>query len=120
MQFVAKARYVRFSHFKLRPLVDVVRGKNVSYALHWLDASSLKKAMPIIKIIASAAANAKSLQNYDPADLVIKDIRVDQGPMFRYFKPGAMGRANIYRKRLAHVSVIVEPVIDKDKRGTKG
>ena len=40
--------------------------------------------------------------------LVIKDIRVDQGPMFRYFKPGAMGRANIYRKRLSHMSVIVE------------
>lgn len=32
MQFVAKARYVRFSHFKLRPLVDVIRGKNVRSA----------------------------------------------------------------------------------------
>ena len=55
-----------------------------------------------------------------PRDLVIKDIRVDQGPMFRYFKPGAMGRANIYRKRLSHMSVIVEQVTDKEKRGTKG
>ena len=120
MQFKAKARYVRSSHFKMRPLVDVVRGKNVAYALNWLSTCSLQKAIPIRKVIESAAANAKSLQNIDYADLVIKDIRIDQGPMFRYFKPGAMGRANIYRKRLAHLSVIVEPVIDKEKRGTKG
>ena len=40
--------------------------------------------------------------------LMIKDIRVDQGPIFRYFKPGAMGRANIQRKRFSHMSVILE------------
>ena len=37
MQFVAKARYVRISPYKLRPLADVVRGKNVAYALNWLS-----------------------------------------------------------------------------------
>ena len=63
-------------------------------------------------MIESAVANAKSLQNLESTDLVIKDIRVDQGPMFRYFKPGAMGRANIYRKRLSHMSVIVEPITE--------
>lgn len=120
MQFVARARYIRISHFKMRPLVDVVRGKSVAYALNWLSTSSLRKAVPIKKLIESAAANAKSLQNLDSTDLVITDIRVDQGPMFRYFKPGAMGRANIYRKRLSHISIIVEPVISKEKRGTKG
>ena len=120
MQFVAKARYIRISHFKMRPLVDVVRGKNVAYALNWLSTCALKKAVPIQKVIESAAANAKSLQNLSSTDLVITDIRIDQGPMFRYFKPGAMGRANIYRKRLSHISVIVEPVISKEKRGTKG
>ncbi len=120
MQFLAKARYIRISHFKLRSLADVVRGKNVAYALNWLSTCPVKKAIPMKKMIESAAANAKSLQNLDSMNLVIKDIRVDQGPMFRYFKPGAMGRANIYRKRLSHMSVIVEPVIDKEKRGTKG
>lgn len=120
MQFQAKARYIRTSQYKMRPLVAVVRGKSVAYALNWLSSCSLKKAVPIKKLIESVAANAKSLQNLDVADLIIKDIRVDQGPMFRYFKPGAMGRANIYRKRLAHMSVIVEPITSKEKRGTKG
>ena len=115
MQFVAKARYLRFSPYKIRPIVDVIRGKNVQYALNWLSTYAAKKAMPVIKVVASAAANAKQLQNLDAAHLVIKDIRVDQGPIVRYFKPGAMGRANIQRKRMSHMSVIVEPINNSKK-----
>jgi large subunit ribosomal protein L22 len=110
MQFIASARYLRFSPYKLRPLVDVVRGKSVVYALNWLATCSVKKVVPIIKVIKSAAANAKDRNNLDTAQLVIKDIRVDQGPIHRYFKPGAMGRANIYRKRMSHMSIVVEQV----------
>ena len=121
MQFVAKARYIRISHFKIRPLADVVRGKSVAYALNWLNTCALKKAVPMKKMIESAVANAKQAENLTAKDLIIKEIRIDQGPMFRYFKPGAMGRANIYRKRLSHMSVIVEPLTtNKEKRGTKG
>lgn len=110
MQFIAKARYLRYSPYKLRLLVDVVRGKNVQYALDWLATCSLKRAIPVQKVIASAAANAKSIQNIEPKELAIKDIRVDQGPTHKYFKPGAMGRANINRKRLSHMSVILESI----------
>lgn len=114
MQFLAKARYVRHSPYKLRPLVDVIRGKNVKYALDWLQTVALKKAMPIYKTIASAASNAKSLQNIDASELSIKDIRVDQGPIVRYFKPGALGRANIQRKRMSHITIIVESIHHKE------
>jgi large subunit ribosomal protein L22 len=121
MQFVAKARYIRFSPYKLRPLTDVVRGKDVVYALNWLATCPVRKAVPIRKMIESAVANAKNHSNIEPSELIIKDIRVDQGPMFRYFKPGAMGRANIYRKRLCHMSVTVEPLNkNEDSRGSKG
>jgi len=110
MQFGAKAKYVRFSPFKLRPLADVLRGKSVYYALTWLSAFSLKKASPIKKVIESAAANAKDRSNIEVNDLVIKTICVDQGPTFRYFKPGAMGRANPCKKRFSHISVVLEKI----------
>ena len=42
------------------------------------------------------------------SDLLYKEIRVDQGPILSYFKPGAMGRAMVQRKRLCHISVILE------------
>src|ERR1700722_13788074 len=108
MQFVAKARYVHYSPYKLRPLADVIRGKNAKYALDWLYTCRMKKSVPLSKILASAAANAKDLQNIEVDKLFVRDIRVDQGPSYRYYKPGAMGRANPYRKRFSHINVILE------------
>ena len=108
MVFTAKAKYVRLSPYKLRPLADVVRGKSAVYAINWLSTCALKKAVPLKKLLQSAVANAKSSKNVDGGSLLVKEIKVDQGPIIRYFKPGAMGRANIYRKRLSHMSVILE------------
>ncbi len=109
MQFTAKARYINFSPYKLRPLVDVVRGKDAQYALNWLSTVSVKRIEPIKKMLESAVANAKHAStDLGASDLTIKDIRVDQGPILKYFKPGAMGRANIQRRRFSHLSVILE------------
>jgi large subunit ribosomal protein L22 len=121
MQFGAKAKFIRYSPFKLRPLADLVRGKNVRYALDWLQAHENKRVSPLKKVIESAAANAKHLQDTKPEDLKIIDLRVDQGPMYRYFKPGAMGRSVILRKRFCHINVILESNVNKEvQRGTKG
>jgi hypothetical protein len=49
--------------------------------------SCLRRAVPVRKMIESAVANAKYLRNVDADKLIIKDLRVDQGPMFRYYKP---------------------------------
>ncbi len=114
MQFSAKARNVRYSPYKLRPIVDAIRGKNVGYALNVLVTTPLKKVAPIQKLIQSAAANAKDLKNIEAPGLIIKDIRVDEGPMFRYFKPGAMGRAEVQRRRFSHISVVLESIEDKE------
>lgn len=122
MQFSAKARNVRYSPYKLRSIVDAVRGKNVDYALNVLVTTPLKKVEPVKKLIQSAAANAKNLKSIEPLGLVIKDIRVDEGPMYRYFKPGAMGRADVQRRRFSHISIILESIEGKkeDGRGTEG
>lgn len=113
MQFVSKSRYVRFSPYKLRLYADVIRGKNVEYALNWLMTCPVQRIIPIKKMLQSAAANAKHLKGLEASNLVIKDIRVDEGPMYRYYRPGAMGRANIYRRRFSHMRVTVENLQDK-------
>lgn len=114
MQFVSKARYVRHSPYKLRPLADIVRGKNVQYALNWLATTRVRKSVPMTKLVQSAAANAKSLKNMEAKELFIKEIRIDQGPIYRYFKPGAQGRANVQRKRFSHLSIVLEPLVKKE------
>ena len=108
MKFNAIAKFVRVSPYKLRPLVDNIRGKSVKFALGWLAAYGAKKAVPVQKLIESASANAKHLHDIEKNDLVVCEIKVDQGPTFKYFKPGAMGRSNVYKKRLSHISVILK------------
>jgi large subunit ribosomal protein L22 len=115
MQFVAKARYVWYSPYKLRPLADVIRGKGALYAVAWLTTYKTKRTVPFKKLIESAIANAYNLEKVQPGDLVVKELKVDQGPMHRYFKPAAMGRAMPQRKRLCHISVILEAKKDKER-----
>ncbi len=108
MQFKAKSKNIPFSPFKLRPLVDVVRGKSATYALQWLSTQSLQRVRPIKKLIESAVANAKNLQGVEDADLLVKHIAIDQGRSFRYYKPGSMGKAAPQRRRFSHISVVLE------------
>ena len=117
MKFTVKANQLRYSPYKLRLLADVIRGKDVVYALNWLSTCKMQRALPIEKALKSAVANAKNLQNIEADSLLINEIRVDQGPMFRYFKPGAMGRANPQTKRLSHLSIILKPKIINSSRG---
>jgi large subunit ribosomal protein L22 len=107
----AISKYVRTSPYKLRPYVDVIRGNRVDRALAWLKTCSTERIVPIQKTVFSAYSNAKSKFNVEDAsmeDFFIKEIRVDQGPTVRYFKPSAMGRASSQTKRMCHVLVVVE------------
>lgn len=108
MQFKAVSKNVPFSPLKLRPIIDVVRGKNALFALQWLSTQALKRVVPIKKVIASAIANAKHREGIESQDLLVKTILVDQGRTFRYFKPGSMGKASPQRRRFSHISVVLE------------
>ncbi len=112
MRFLAKSRFIRYSPFKLRPLADVIRGKNVEFALGLLATLPLQKSGFIQKTLQSAAANAKHLQDLNPEQLRIKDIRIDHGPSYNYYKPGAMGRANVIKRRFSHISIEVSPLVN--------
>ena len=106
----AKSKYIRVSPYKLRLLIDVIRGRSVDKAFDWLKTCSMKRAQPIVKTLESAYANAKDKHSEvsSMADLVIKEIKVDQGPVVTYFKPGAMGRANLQRKRMCHLEIVLD------------
>jgi large subunit ribosomal protein L22 len=116
-QFVASARYLRYSPFKLRPLVDVIRGKSAQFALDWLATYGTRRSCPIQKVVISAIANAKhAVPGMEAAALQIADIRVDQGPTLRYFKPTARGSASIQRKRFSHIKVVLTSAAKKKNK----
>jgi len=110
MQVKAEGKYIRISPYKLRPIADVVRGKSLAESQAYLKAHMTKKVRSILKVLDSAYANARNLHKDidSPEMLVVKKIFVDQGPVFKYYTPAAMGRAAVQRRRLSHITVILE------------
>ncbi len=108
MQAKAINKMVRISPNKVRPVIDLVRGKPVDRALAILRYLPQKAAKEIARTIQSAAANAENNFEMDPADLVVKTIYADEGPAFKRLLFRARGRADRMRKRTTHITVIVD------------
>jgi large subunit ribosomal protein L22 len=92
---------------KVRPLVDMVRGKKVDEALNLLRFTPTPKAKLVAKVVKSAAANAENNFQMDPADLKVVKIYVDEARGMRRFKARSRGRASPIRKNSSHITVIV-------------
>ena len=60
MEAKATAKYVRMSPSKLKPVTDLVRGKDLNEALTILKFTSGKGAELVEKVVQSAAANAEN------------------------------------------------------------
>lgn len=89
---------------KVRLVTDLVKGKKVQDALNALSFLPKRASLPIKKLIESAVANAK-VKGEEPANLMIKDLRVDSAGMLVRFMPRAMGRAAPIRKRRSRIVV---------------
>lgn len=106
----------RQSPRKVRVVADTVRGKKVGDALIALSFIPKRSALPLKKLLNSALANAKNLSLSE--DLVVKELRVDNGPTLYRRRPRSRGMANPIRKRTSHVVVVLaESVPNPKKRG---
>ncbi|MCF8042654.1 MAG: 50S ribosomal protein L22 [Desulfarculaceae bacterium] len=108
MEAVAKAKFVRISPRKARLVADAVRGMKVGEALDKLKFTPKKAAGLFVKVISSAVANATNDSNVDADNLYIKKAFVDGGPTLKRWRPRAMGRAYIIRKRTSHITVVLD------------
>jgi large subunit ribosomal protein L22 len=100
-------RYARFSAFKARPVLDLIRGRAVADADEILQFTPRAAAVVVRKCLASAVANAQHNDELDPDELFVSACFADEGPTLRRFRPRARGRATRIRKRTCHVTVIV-------------
>ena len=101
----AVAKYVRMSPIKLKPVTDLVRGKNLDEALTILKFTPGKGAELVEKVVESAAANAENNFDMDRGSLYVAEISANQGPTMKRYRAGAQGRASIILKRSSHISV---------------
>ncbi len=100
----AQLNTYRQSPRKVRLLADLVRGKKVNQAIDTLKFANKRAAQPMVKLIESALANAKTL-GLNADHLVVDKITVDGGQILYRSLPMARGRAFRMRKRTSHVFV---------------
>ncbi len=105
-------RMTRQSPYKMRLVIDQIRGKSVNDALALLTFSKKHAAKQIEKTLRSAVANAEqaareSGESIDTDQLYVKHAIVNEGPKLKRFMPAAMGRATPIHKRTSHVEIIV-------------
>ncbi|MEE8077044.1 MAG: 50S ribosomal protein L22 [Candidatus Binatia bacterium] len=108
MEARAILKYIRVSPRRARLVIDQIRGKKVEEALDILKFTPKRSAAIVAKVLRSAIANAESTQSVDVDRLYIKRVAVDEGGMWKRFMPRAQGRATRIRKRLSHVTVVID------------
>jgi len=99
---------------KMRLVADLIRGKRVSDAMPILHFQPKQGAARLFKLLKAATndwMNKNSSVNIDDADLYIKTIFVDGGPMMKRMRPAPQGRGYRVRKRSNHVTLEVDSLV---------
>ena len=104
----AVAKYIRISPFKVRVVLDLIRGKSVDEAVAILENVSKAGAEPVKQVVMSAAANAEHNLQMNPSDLKVAEAYADQGPTLKRMTPMSKGRGYRILKRTSHITVILD------------
>ena len=109
----AQVRHARFSAYKAREVLDLIRDEPVGRALEILQFSERDPAIVIGKCLASAVANADHNDALPADELYVSSCYADEGPTLKRWRPRARGRATRIRKRTCHITVIVSRYSDE-------
>jgi large subunit ribosomal protein L22 len=107
MDVHAIARYIRMSPRKVRLVTGLLPGLKIDAARTQLAFLPKAAALPVLKVLNSAAANAVNNFKLDEASLTIKAAMADQGPALKRWRARAMGRAAPIKKRTSHITIVL-------------
>lgn len=116
MQVTIKAKYVRILPRKMRLAANIVRGLDASAGLEKLSLIKNRARLPLQKALLSALANARHNYELEDSNLYIKEIRVDEGPVYARWMPRAHGRASAIRKQTSHIIIVLAEKIPGKKK----
>jgi len=92
---------------KIRPVLDLIRGKSIDEATIILQMSKRRAAVLIKNVLDSAVANADQAEA-NVRNLFVSEVRVDSGPTMKRWQPKDRGRAHPILKRTSHILVSVD------------
>lgn len=106
-QVRAHAKYVRTSPYKMRVVLNLIRGQKVQDAADILRLCERDAAITIGKVLRSAVANAVNNDGIPAEELYVSACFADEGPTIKRFRPRARGRTGQILKRTSHITVVV-------------
>ncbi|MAU33865.1 50S ribosomal protein L22 [Candidatus Saccharibacteria bacterium] len=104
---------------KVSLVASLVRGRSVEDAIVILNHTPKRAALPLIKVIESARANAVNNHGYDGKTLVLTTLSVTTGTRLKRFTPASRGRALPYQKKSSNILVEVSGDLKPKKAPAK-
>ncbi len=104
----AVAKYIRISPYKVRIVLDLIRGKSYREAVAILENLRKSASLPVLKAVKSAGANAEHNLNMSTSELKVAACYADQGPTLKRVRARAQGRAFRILKRTSHITVVLD------------
>lgn len=105
MKIIAQSNGVKVSTRKIRLVADAVREMSPEQAIAMLIVLRKRGAVPVLKTLQSAIANAVNNQKLNRQDLLIGSIEVTEGQALKRFHPSTRGRIHPYKKRSSNIRI---------------
>ena len=99
---------------KVRLVLNMIRGLDVTEAREILRFSQRGASVEIAKLLDSAVANAEHNDHIPSDELFIGATWADEGATAKRFRPRARGRGTRIRKRTSHITIVVERYSDDE------
>ena len=116
----AQSKYLRQSPYKMRLVLNLIRGLEVQDALNVLTFTKRKAATEIKQLLQSAIANAEANYNLNASDLYISKAIADEGPTLKRFRPRARGRAGKILKPFSRIKIeLIEKKLEEKENELK-
>jgi large subunit ribosomal protein L22 len=112
VETIARLRHVRTSPTKVRPVLKLIAGQDVSEARDTLRLCERGIARELGKLLDSAIANAEHNDHVPEDELVVARAFADEGPTLKRWRPRARGRGVRIRKRSSHITIVVARLDD--------
>ena len=101
---------------KVSLVASLVRNRTVADALVILAHTPKRAALPVVKAIESAKANAINNHGLDGKTLKISTMSVTSGTRLKRFKPASRGRALPFQKKTSNILVELAGEIKPKKK----
>jgi len=107
MEAKAHLKYARISPRKVKIVCDLIRGQDTTRAKAILMQTPKAASELMVKLLASAVANAENNHNMDPDNLYVSATYANPGPILKRMRPVGRGRGHRINKRTSHITIVV-------------